>query len=840
MATAKRNVRKGIAGKIPIGDVTPEEAAAIRASVTKKEQAPSSRQQTAIFGDWRKTADQLGSPFEVERIPLSKLRAMRRDPILGFGLSFTKTPHVRAKWYINAKSPKGANAQVAAHLDHDLRRIYPSFVLQALNCLDFGFQAITKRFELRTPSGTFIETNADTGEQEEKPIWSEGGIQPVGWKPFVALPPEQVQPIWNSQGEFDGISVAPPEGAASAAPTGAQGGSDKVVFDVDLYHSLWMTNEKDANFGNIFGYPRLGYAYRYWWSYWFRWAIADRAFERKADPSVLVKHPDGSFLDDATGETVRYNEYALAMGERMRSGGVIALPSEVYEDANGRGTTPLWSIEFTKDAVNFEPFDESFDYLDIGKLRSLFIPEQAFMEGKGGTSSRNVAAEMGDSFTESQAVLSAQLVEHINRYIIPQWLAVNYPEFLAEGGTAKLIMQGFADEDTNFTNQIIQLVGQQQSGAQEISKIVDLERMLEARGTPIADFAVQKRREAQIAEEAAAAAAPAVEPAPGQVGVVPTGGPTGFSTAYIQPPEMIVLAESDEFMENLPPTPHYEDKTVRALTRQLRNQYRDLYRDEYNTLIDAFESGEEIELSDKNDDDVELAIAEATDFVKGVASKLWNRTIERTQDIFTKIGKRAAKVELGRSKIKAKLSQEELDAWIAQRIPEFAAKVAETTRSEVREFIAGKMREGITDRAELARLAREHFDEFPEWKADRVARTEVRNIYNAGTLLAAKAAGMELVQATDALRGKTDEHCEERDGKVYTINEAFLEPEHPNGTLGWRIVPISLSIDRVKEIASGEGAVYDAETHTLTLAEDVDESTERLILKSVVDNILEG
>ena len=81
----------------------------------------------------------------------------------------------------------------------------------------------------------------------------------------------------------------------------------------------------------------------------------------------------------------------------MRSGGVIALPSDVYEDANGRGTMRQWDIEFTKDAVNFEPFDKSFDYLDVQKLRSLWIPEQAFLEGKGGTSSRNVAAELGES-----------------------------------------------------------------------------------------------------------------------------------------------------------------------------------------------------------------------------------------------------------------------------------------------------------------------------------------------------------------------------------------------------------------------------------------------------------
>ena len=206
---------------------------------------------------------------------------------------------------------------------------------------------------------------------------------------------------------------------------------------IDLYHALWVTNERDQNFGSIYGYPRLGYAYRYWWTYWFRWAIADRAFERKADPSVLVYHPEGEFVDETTGASTSYADYALTMGERMRSGGVIALPSEVYEDATG-GHVRQWEIDFTQNATDFDPFDKSFEYLDIAKLRALAIPEQAFFEGRGGTSSRNVAAEMQSSFTESQAVLSAQIVESINRWLIPQWLAVNYPGVPDHGGHGHL------------------------------------------------------------------------------------------------------------------------------------------------------------------------------------------------------------------------------------------------------------------------------------------------------------------------------------------------------------------------------------------------------------------
>lgn len=1115
----------------PTAEVTPEEAAKIRSSIGAKEQAPSSRVQS-VFNNWREVSDQLGDPFEVERVPLSKLRAMRRDPMLAFGLSFTKNPHVAAQWYINASSNAGPNAQVAAHLDHDLRRIFPSFVLQYLNSLDFGYQAIAKRFEFRIPSGTYIEIS-DSGEQVEQPIWSEGGIQPIAWKPFVALRPEGVQPIWNNLGEFDGIEYSPQGtafqsylgsiGATSSTGGGSGGDNSDETYKIDLYHSLWVTNERDQNFGcspydepvlttngwkligeldpdvdrlvtydrrknkiarreyreiggkfevghrpysgdlitisagdfstrvtpnhkltvrwtpeaekfwavyimrkgdwwrigttklhkehghacsgvgnrmtvegaddawiislheskhdalyaetllsnqygipditfraangvlttedleaiwakldsatpakrllrerkldpelpfytrnaalnkreratqagmrtrwtifaanllpgvmevptdpgdsddpvwqsfeishehfegdvyslevppshhyvsngiitqnSVFGYARLAYAYRYWWSYWFRWAIADRAFERKADPSVLVYHPDGEFINPDTGERLSHSEYALLMGERMRSGGVIALPSEVYEDANGRGTIRQWEIDFTKDSVNFEPFDKSFDYLDVQKLRSLWIPEQAFLEGKGGTSSRNVAGELGDSFIESQKTLNSMIVEAINRWLIPQWLAVNYPEFVVDGGSAEIIVQGFADEDVEFMRRLIELVGQQESGAREIAKLVDLKKILQDKGAPIVSFAEQQRRDQELADEAAATQAPPTDnPIPGGTAVIPTA--TGF--AYSAIPDTIYLSDSgNEFIENLPSSPHYEDKAIKGFSRQLWNLYRDLYRDEYRSAI-AILASEEMAAQDAEEDEregVELALSDFTGRAarmirQWAGSAKWGEVLSRSQDIMGKVMRRAAKLELSRVGAKGKPSDDDLDAWLSEHLALASAKIAETTRSEVRDFIAACLEDGLTDRQEIAELARKHFDDFPGWKADRVVRTEVRDIYNAATLMAAQAAGIDRVQALDGVYGKTDANCENRDGQIFSVADAFKQNEHPNGTLGWRMVPVELSIEK-DDIE--QGAIFDEDEKKLTLSNDLDDHSERMILMRVVDKVL--
>jgi hypothetical protein len=766
------NSKNGLAD----GVVTPEEATRVRASVTKKEQAPSSRIQS-LFGNWKDVSDQLGSPFEVERIPLSKLRQMRRDPMLGFGLSFIKTPHVRAKWFINAKDSAGPNAQIAAHLDHDLRRIYPSFVTQNTNMLDFGFQAIAKRFEFRQPAGTYVQIDPNTGEQQELPIWNQGNIEPVAWKPFVALRPEGVEPMWNKQGEFDGILYSPSDVNTALGITtsaGGTGGSDQESgYKIDLQHALWVTNERDATFGSVYGYPRLGYAYRYWWSYWFRWAIADRAFERKADPSVLVRYPEGYFIDSLTGEETSYQEYALEMGSRMRSGGVIALPSEPFEDANGRGTVRQWDIDFTKDAVNFEPFDKSFEYLDVQKIRSLFIPEQAFLEGKGGTSSRNVAAEMGNAFLESQAVLSVQIQENINRYLIPQWLAVNYPEFSQAGGTAEIIVQGFADEDTEFMRQLVQLLGQQEAGAKEIIKLVDLQKVLEDRGTPIVAWAEQQRRDQELATQQENSTVGNVAPIPGQqVGTVPTEN--GFS--YIQPREVIFLSDKDsDFISSLPNTPHFSSKESKVAARDLHNSLVNFYSMQYENFIE----GDRI----------------AADHIA--------REVEEIQTILSDCTS----------------EETAYDTAVA-----LVGSAVETVRSEVELFMNDTDQD---DETNITEMASEHFLNYPKWRASSDTIKEMRNIYNLDTLLSAKAEGSDLVVLIDEESPK--------DGEMFTLDEAMEFSASPNSLASWRPLPFNFEIERGSDVSGG--AVWDEERMTLSLSDNIDADAEKKIIKSVLDEI---
>jgi SPP1 gp7 family putative phage head morphogenesis protein len=157
--------------------------------------------------------------------------------------------------------------------------------------------------------------------------------------------------------------------------------------------------------------------------------------------------------------------------------------------------------------------------------------------------------------------------------------------------------------------------------------------------------------------------------------------------------------------------------------------------------------------------------------------------------------------------------------------------VSFTTREELTDFIATRINAGMTDVKALATEVREHFNEFPGWKADRLARSEIRDAYNAATLLAAQANGVDSVQAID---GTDDPICKERNGKIFNITDAFLEREHPNGTLGWRILPVELSwryADDDFDMPEGVNGLWDKDTNTVIFSQAVtDEERSEFLL----------
>lgn len=441
-----------------------------------QDRMPSTQASSETWVNWDAMGEILGQPFNVSKIPLSKLEQMRRDPMISFGLMFAKIPLIRAPWYI-----KSSDARRAAFIDASLRRIYGRLILAYCNSFDFGYSGIVKRFEYaENLDWTYIDKSS--GSPEEKPIWTDSAIKPLIWKPFVALPPRQVTPHWNSSGEFAGIDYVPTAPGAFNTNVGAMFPFERTkgrVADIPLDWALWATNEKDSVFGSLWGYPRIGYAYRYWWSYWYKFGLADRAFEKWADPPVIVRHPSDDGLNPTTGESVNYSQEALALAEKIRSGANASLPSDAVMGIDDRALNMRqWEIEQMTSETNFDALNQTFEYLDVQKLRSVMVPEQALVEGKGGSSSRNVAEIFGDLFQESQAVTMQEIDDHINRFLIPQLLEAN---FGPDGPTCYKVTTGFDPQDIETMRTIIGAIANK--GSEQLP--IDIRETLDRLGIPL-------------------------------------------------------------------------------------------------------------------------------------------------------------------------------------------------------------------------------------------------------------------------------------------------------------------------------------------------------------------
>jgi len=437
-----------------------------------QDRQPSTRTSTGDWINWSAMADILGQPFDVSKIPLSKLEQMQRDPILAFGLNFIKVPLIRAPWYI-----KSTDAKRAAFIDNALRQIYGRLILAYSNCFSFGYSAMVKRFEYATPDWTYIDKKDP--DKREQLVWEDKSVQALVWKPFLALNPKNVAPHWNAKGEFSGIDLTRyGDTSTYAGFLFNSASSQNRIADIPLDWSLWATNEKDSVFGSLWGYPRLGYAYRYWWSYWYKFGLSDRAFEKWADPPVIVYHPSVEGLDEE-GNKVNFADEGLRLAESIRSGANATLPSSVVKGFDERNTNIReWMIEQMKSETNFDALNESFKYLDVLKLRSLMVPEQALSEGQGGSSSRNVAEIFGDRLQESQAVIMQEIDDMINRYVIPQLLEAN---FGSDGPTCTKITTGFDPADVETMRVVVQAIMNKNGAIPDI----DVREMLKRLGLPL-------------------------------------------------------------------------------------------------------------------------------------------------------------------------------------------------------------------------------------------------------------------------------------------------------------------------------------------------------------------
>lgn len=117
-----------------------------------------------------------------------------------------------------------------------------------------------------------------------------------------------------------------------------------------------------------------------------------------------------------------------------------------------------------------------------------------------------------------------------------------------------------------------------------------------------------------------------------------------------------------------------------------------------------------------------------------------------------------------------------------------ATQINEATREALRGIIATAIAEGLSARDAAARVR--EWSGWDEYRAERIARTEMMNAYNSAALDTYGEYGVRQVVADD---GDKDEQCAARHGNVYSVDDAHAIADHPNGTLDW--LPVAEGLD---------------------------------------------
>lgn len=399
--------------------------------------------------------------FDPTRITIHQMEMMRKDTMIQLGLQFKKAPLVNAPWHIECADP-----QIAAAIDQALRPVYSTLLLRMMNSLDYGFQPIVKRFKL----GDWTGMTYEDGKGNEKKLWTTSNVKPLVLDEFRCVPVQGAMPKFQANGTtFDGFQN----------PTVNVGATDEGL-DIPAEYALWVTNMKAEQHEDWFGYPMTGFGLRYWWSYWFRWLLADRHMEQDADPPLVVGYPPDTEVADPTDPTgerkISAQQLAMMIGEGVRNGATIAKPSDTYLDLEQKPTSSLkWTFDFLRGGENMQVFNESFAYLDSMKFASCLMPPSLLNESRANPNNAT-PNDLGLFYSSHSAVIMEVLDQHINDYIIPDLVAQNF----VDAPPVRKVTEPFRKQDLTAASQILTILAQQDPAALD----VDVRKFVKLFGIP--------------------------------------------------------------------------------------------------------------------------------------------------------------------------------------------------------------------------------------------------------------------------------------------------------------------------------------------------------------------
>lgn len=332
--------------------------------------------------------------YNPDSIPLTTYDKMRWDGQLRLGLSAIKLPIMSRDFWIECE-----DKDIQAFVNQNIKEIWRPLLKSMLTALDYGFATHEKIWEA-VEGYNVIDKKEDVNYKKDM----------IKYKNFRDLHPETITMDYNKKMKFKGFYQNKDQGGISAY--------------VPAKKAFVFTHDKE--WGNIYGWSRMKPAYPYWYTYWILDAWHERWLQKRGIPPIVVKYPIGKSQVATSGTTVNYKDnqqIAEDVGKSWQPDTVITIPSDEIKQSTGRSTK--WEVEAFQDVQRLDSFVEAKEKLDIRKLRAILVPERAITQ-ESGTGSFKMAEQHTWIMMESLKGLISDIRAHINEFIIPGLVAVNF------------------------------------------------------------------------------------------------------------------------------------------------------------------------------------------------------------------------------------------------------------------------------------------------------------------------------------------------------------------------------------------------------------------------------
>jgi len=426
------------------------------------------------WGTW------LGNPVErygylapSTNIPVGIKLQMLKHPILAMAAGFTGALLVKSERVIHCK-----DKEKQRFFDSLFRSWEQEFILQANVGIALGSIGLIKKWRFHVPEPLTVDA---------PPVWTKKAT-PYVVTGYDMTRPDESWPDFDDKGRhFQGIET--PDGK------------------VDVVFSLWLTFRQELAFGAYQGGGRLDHAYKDWWLSQFGSDLYAIAMQKEADRVPLVQYPPG--VDEKSGRSNQ--EIALDIGDSVRSGATVAMPSEVYTtmDMTTGEERPTgvykWSLEFLEGTGSFGKFHEIDDHHAQRMFLGYFIPPQTLMNVKqsalGGPTTADVLGEIAEDLLMQDA---ADIDRHLNEYV---WPAISRANFPPTSPPVKVETVGIARQYLDKLHSTLEkLVGQHEDAA-----YFDMRAAMESLGYPLKAQEEVEKAKAEAKQKAAAQGPPPTE-----------------------------------------------------------------------------------------------------------------------------------------------------------------------------------------------------------------------------------------------------------------------------------------------------------------------------------------